>query len=104
MNSALKLLTAFAISLISTSLIYKQFNLPEWEPSAFLGGSILFFVIAVILGKVFKIGLITSLVFSSIITGFIMSFISAIFGIFLLLFGLIGLILLFAYISEQSEW
>jgi len=104
MNSALKLLTAFAISLISTSLIYKQFNLPGWEPSAFLGGSILFFIIAVILGKVFKISLITSLIFSSIISGFIMSFISAMFGIFLLLFGLVGLILLFAYISEQSEW
>jgi hypothetical protein len=44
------------------------------------------------------------LVFSSLLTGFIMIFVSIIFGIFLLLFGLIGLILLFAYISEQSEW
>jgi len=101
MNSALKLLTAFAISLISTALVYKQFNLPGSETSALLGGAILFFIIAVILGKAFNIGLISSLLFSSIITGFIMLFVSAIFGIFLLAFGFIGLILLFAYISEQ---
>jgi len=105
MNSALKLLTGFAILLISTSLFYKQFNLPGGEHSAFVGGSILFFVIAVILGKVFNTGLITSLIFSSIITGLIMLFIFAIFGIFWVLFGLIGLvILLFAYINEKSRW
>lgn len=102
MNSALKLLTAFAISLISTTLVYKQFNLPGWENSAAIGGSILFFVIAVIIGLVFKLGIIPSFIFSSIITGFIMLFILIVFGLFLIIFGFIGLLLLFAYENESS--
>jgi hypothetical protein len=102
MNSTLRLLTAFAISLISTTILYKEFNLPGWETSALLGGSILFFVITVILGTVFKTGLITSLLFSSVITGFIMLFVYPIFGAFLIMFGFIGILLLFGYIEEKS--
>ena len=105
MNHALKLLTAFAISLISTSLVYKQLNLPGWESSASLGGAILFFIITVILGKVFNMGIIKSLIVSFLITGFIMLFISTIFGMSLILFGIIfGLIILFIFISEHSRW
>jgi len=104
MNSTLRLLTAFAISLISSTIFYKTLNLPGWETSALLGGSILFFVVAVILGIVFKTGLITSLLFSAIITGFIMLFVYFIFGVFLLMFGFIGIILLFSYIEEKSQW
>lgn len=104
MNSAIKLLTAFAISLISTSLVYKQFNLPGWEMSASIGGSILFFIVAIIIGKVFGLALIPSLLVSSFITGFIMLFVSLIFGVFLILFGLLGFLLLLAYESERSRW
>lgn len=94
MNSALKALTAAAISFISTALVFKQFNLSGWENSAAIGGSLLFFVFAAIIGLVFKQDIIPSLIISSIITGFIMLFIWTVFGLFLIFFGLIGLILL----------
>jgi hypothetical protein len=104
MNSTLKLLASFAISLISTSLIYKQFEIPGWESSALLGGSILFLVITILLGIIFDLAIIPSMLFSSIITGFIMLFILTIFGIFLVFFGFVGLIFIVAYESEESDY
>jgi hypothetical protein len=104
MNSSLKALTSFAISLISTALIFKQFNLPGWETTALLGGSILYFVIVVIIGVAFDLALIPSLVFSALITGFIMLFVTPVFGIFLVLFGFSGLFLFLAYESEEARY
>ncbi len=102
MNSSVKLLTFFAISLIFTALIYKQLGLSGWETHAYLGGSVLWFIIAVILGKVFHLGLIRSLLISLLITGFIMLFVSLGFGIFLILSGFLILFLFLLYKSESE--
>jgi len=104
MDSSLRVLTSFAVSFISTALIFKQFNLSEWETHAFLGGAILFCVIAVIIGKTFNLNLIGAMVASSIFTGFIMLFVLPVFGAFLLIFGFACLILAVAYESEQSTY
>jgi len=104
MNSTVKLLASFAISLISTSLLYKQFNIPGWETSALLGGSILFLVITALIGYIFNLAIIPSMLFSSLITGFIMLFVLPIFGIFLVLFGFLGLCFVVSYERERAEY
>jgi hypothetical protein len=71
-ESALAKIAAFAISLISMAVSYKFFDISGWETYAYLGGSLLFFVIAVIIGVVFKIGLLPAMLVSAFITALVM--------------------------------
>ena len=95
MTSALAKLAAFAVSMISFALAFKYANFQNWEIYAFIGGAVLFFVIAVIIGSVFTLELVPSLLISALITAFIMVFISATFTFIMILifFGLIMLVL-----------
>lgn len=102
MTSELTKLAAFAVSLLSFALLYKQFDLTGWETSAFAGGAILFFVIAVIIGKVFNVGIITSLLFSSILTAFIMWFITPTFSFVMIFVFFILLIIILAYLESEG--
>lgn len=71
-ESALAKIAAFAVSLISLAISYKIFNFSGWETYAYVGGALLFFVIAVIIGVVFDIGLLIAMLISSFITALIM--------------------------------
>jgi hypothetical protein len=71
-ESALAKIAAFAVSLISLAISYKFFNFTGWEMYAYVGGALLFFVIAVIIGAVFDTGLLVAMLVSSFITALIM--------------------------------
>lgn len=71
-ESALAKIAAFAVSLIALAISYKFFNFSGWEIYAYVGGALLFFVIAVIIGAVFDIGLLIAMLISSFITALIM--------------------------------
>lgn len=99
MASALAKLAAFAVSLISFALAYKYVNLQGWETYAFVGGAILFFVIAVIIGKAFDGGLIPSFAVSAIITAFIMAFVSLTFTFIMILIFFVLIIIAVAFLE-----
>ena len=92
--SAVTKLAGFAISSISIALLFKQLNLEGWETSAFIGGAVLFVVLAIVLGGVFKIDILPALLVSSLLTAFIFVFISTSFAIIMgMIAALIFLIL-----------
>lgn len=95
MTSALAKLAAFAVSMISFALAFKYANFQNWEIYAFIGGAVLFFVILAIIGSVFGLDLVPSVLVSAIITAFIMVFVSPTFAFIMILifFGLIMLVL-----------
>jgi len=106
MKSALSRLAAFAVSLISFAIAYKYANIQGWEIYAFIGGAILFFVIAIIVGKTFDLGLILAFSVSAIITAFIMAFVSITFCFIMILvfLGLIAIIVAILGMEEESIW
>ncbi|MGB2727108.1 MAG: hypothetical protein WBD09_01350 [Halobacteriota archaeon] len=106
MNSTLEKLVGFAILSISSAIAYKHLNFEVWETYAFVGGAILFFVIAVIIGKAFNIGLIPSFTVSAAITAFIMAFVSLNFCFIMILvfIGLIGIIIVILGTEEEATW
>jgi hypothetical protein len=71
-ESALAKIATFAVSLISLAISYKFFNFTGWVTFAYVGGALLFFVIAVIIGAVFDIGLLLAMLVSSFTTALIM--------------------------------
>lgn len=71
-ESALAKIAALAVSLISLAISYKFFNFSGWETYAYVGGTLLFFVVAVIIGAVFNIGLLSAMLISSFISALIM--------------------------------
>ena len=103
MPSALTKLAAFAVSLITFAMAYKYVNIEGWETYAFVGGGLLFFIIAVIIGKTFNEGLISSLFISSIITALVMWFVAPGFSLIMILVFLF-LLLLFIAAAEQSNY
>lgn len=81
MSGALTKLTACALTSISVALLLKDLHIQGWESGAFFGGAILFVVIGIILGSVFKIGILPSFLVSAILTAFIFLFITITFSI-----------------------
>jgi hypothetical protein len=102
-SNPLAILISFAISTITTALLYQQFNLPGWETTAALGGAVLYVAVTFIIGKIFKVNIVGAMLFSAILTGLIMLFVYAVFGAFLLIFGSTGLLLAYALEQENSD-
>jgi len=103
-ESALAKLAAFAVSLISLALSYKFLNLTGWETYAYVGGALLFFVITIIIGAVFEVGLLIAMFISSFITAFIMGPILIRVSFVMIIIALIILVLiLVAKAYEEGE-
>lgn len=103
-ESTLAKITAFAISLISLAVLYKSFNVSGWETYAYLGGALLFFVITIILGTVFDIGLLVAMLSSAFITALIMVPIYSIFSLVMMITAMIVLLVIVAIKAyEEGE-
>ncbi len=100
-KDALAILASLAVSSISTAVLYQRLGFSGWESVASVGGAVLFFVILILLGKVFNLSIIGALLWSAVVTGFIMFFIYVPFGAFFLIFGGVGLLL--ATIWENQD-
>lgn len=103
-ESALAKLTAFAVSLISLAISYKFLNFTGWELYAYVGGAILFFVIAVIIGVFFEVGLLLAMFVSSFITALIMGPVLLSFSVIMIIIALvIGFLIVIAKAYEEGE-
>jgi hypothetical protein len=103
-ESALAKIAAFAVSLISLAISYKFFNFTGWELYAYVGGALLFFVIAVIIGAVFDIGLLVAMLVSSFITALIMGPILLDFSLVMIIIAMIiGLLMVIMKAYEEGE-
>lgn len=103
-ESALAKIAAFAVSLISLAISYKFFNFTGWELYAYVGGALLFFVIAVIIGAVFDIGLLVAMLVSSFITALIMGPILLDFSLVMIIIAMIiGLLMVIMKAYEGGE-
>jgi hypothetical protein len=102
-ESALAKIAAFAVSLIALAISYKFFNFSGWEIYAYVGGALLFFVIAVIIGAVFDVGLLIAMLFSSFITALIMGPILLGVSLVMVMIAFIILILIVAVKAYEEE-
>lgn len=103
-ESALAKLAAFAISLISLAISYKFFNFTGWELYAYVGGALLFFVIAVIIEVVFDVGLLLAMLVSAFITALIMGPVLIGFSIVMIIVALvIVLLMVIVKAAEDGE-
>jgi|GEM_PF-4452060 hypothetical protein len=100
MNSALAKLAGFALTLISLALAYKTSGVVNWETYAFVGGAILYLIIAILLGKTFELEVLSTLMISGFITALIMLFVSISFAILMVLISFFLLALLLIVYSE----
>lgn len=101
---ALAKLAAFAVSLISLASSYKFLNFTGWGLYAYVGGAVLFFVIAVVLGIVFDIGLLIAMLVSSFITALITGPILLSFSFVMIIIAIILMLLIVvAKAHEEGE-
>lgn len=102
-KSVLGVLAAFATSMIAFSLLYKQIGLQGWQTQAFIGGAVLFFIIAVITRIVFNLPLIPSLMVSAFVMAILMAFVSPDFSFLMIVAFFIMLILILAIMEEREN-
>jgi hypothetical protein len=103
MSSALKELAAAAVSMISFAIGYKFIEPQEWQVYAFVGGTLLFFVIGVTIGEKFEIALVPSFAISALITALIMAPVMFAFSLLMLMiFAVLVVILILAWTWEES--
>jgi len=100
MDSALARFAALAVSLVSSSLVLKFAGLPNDIP-AFVGGALVFFIIAYLLMR--YIDIILSFLISSLITGFIMFKISATFTFIMFLIFIVLMMIVLYIIGTEGQ-
>ena len=99
-DRVLERLTISAMSLLGVVFFLKQFNLSGWETPAVVAGVLLFIIITAIIGIIFKLGILPSMMISAFLDAAIMYLIYPKYALIMIIIGLI-LLMMVAWVSEN---